>query len=155
MGPIQAIKSGFSKAFEFSGRSSRSEFWWFNLFTFVFGILFVVIDTKIFGHPYGRFNIVSLSSVFFLITVSPLLALGFRRFQDVGLSGNLSLILMLIGYGIFFYNSFSQPSASVSTGFDLVEIAHLIATYCPLIICLFPSQNKPNQYGPNPTEVPS
>ncbi|MEO0905038.1 MAG: DUF805 domain-containing protein, partial [Pseudomonadota bacterium] len=32
MGPLDAIKTGFAKSFEFKGRASRSEFWWFAAF---------------------------------------------------------------------------------------------------------------------------
>ena len=31
----QAVSSGFSKYLVFSGRSSRSEFWWWVLFAFL------------------------------------------------------------------------------------------------------------------------
>ena len=31
MGPIQAVKSGFKRYVDFGGRSSRSEYWWWQL----------------------------------------------------------------------------------------------------------------------------
>ena len=37
MGPLGAVKSCYSKLLTFSGRASRSEFWWFMVFQILFG----------------------------------------------------------------------------------------------------------------------
>ncbi|MCM1293793.1 MAG: DUF805 domain-containing protein [Bacteroides sp.] len=35
MGPVEAVKVCFAKYFDFSGRASRAEFWWWILFTYI------------------------------------------------------------------------------------------------------------------------
>ncbi len=40
MGPATAIKTGFAKSFQFTGRASRSEFWW--LYVSTSAILYLV-----------------------------------------------------------------------------------------------------------------
>ena len=35
MGFIEAIKSGYNRAFDFQGRSSRSEYWFWTLYQFL------------------------------------------------------------------------------------------------------------------------
>lgn len=43
MGPAQAIWNGIAKSFEFSGRASRSEFWWFAAAVAILMLFLVVI----------------------------------------------------------------------------------------------------------------
>ena len=49
MGFIEAIKSGYNRAFDFQGRSSRSEYWFWTLYQFlVTGALVAFTITSIF-----------------------------------------------------------------------------------------------------------
>ena len=80
-----SIKTCFSKYGVFSGRASRSEFWWFALFGFIGGIVTTVIDVMILGYSvesYGPTNI-----IFTIITFLPYLAVGARRLHDINKSG--------------------------------------------------------------------
>ena len=43
----EAIGSGFGKYVDFSGRSSRSEFWWWTLFAIIGSVVFSVLDALI------------------------------------------------------------------------------------------------------------
>ena len=45
-----SIKTCFNKYAIFSGRASRSEFWWFFLFGILGGIIAGIIDVMIFGY---------------------------------------------------------------------------------------------------------
>ena len=45
-----SIKTCFSKYAVFSGRASRSEFWWFPLFGLIGGVVTAVIDVMILGY---------------------------------------------------------------------------------------------------------
>ena len=54
--PIQAVVSGFTRCMELGGRSSRSEFWWFYLFTSMRGVsrnrlLVPKLITRLKEHP--------------------------------------------------------------------------------------------------------
>jgi len=89
-----SIKVCFKKYAEFSGRASRSEFWWFALFCFIGGIVTAVVDTMILGYSsesYGPTNI-----IFTVITFLPGLAVGARRLHDINKSGWWQLITLTI-----------------------------------------------------------
>ncbi|MEY4401055.1 MAG: hypothetical protein RL072_920 [Actinomycetota bacterium] len=71
---IAAIKSGFRSYANFKGRASRSEYWWWLLFT-----VLVEAATSGFGDP-----IASLVSVALLL---PSIAVGVRRMHDTNHRG--------------------------------------------------------------------
>lgn len=74
-----AIVTGFQKYSDFTGKSSRSEFWWFNLFL----VLASVGATALWDE---------LGVVLFLATIVPYLAIGVRRLRDAGFSWPLIFI---------------------------------------------------------------
>ena len=89
-----SIKICFQKYAVFSGRASRSEFWWFFLFGFIGGIVTAVIDVMILGYSseaYGPTNI-----IFTVITFLPYLAVGARRLHDINKSGWWQLIVLTV-----------------------------------------------------------
>ena len=89
-----SIKTCFSKYAIFSGRASRSEFWWFVLFGVIGGIVTVVIDVMILGYStevYGPINI-----IFTVITFLPSIAVGARRLHDINRSGWWQLITLTV-----------------------------------------------------------
>ena len=89
-----SIKICFSKYANFSGRASRSEFWWLALFCFIGGIVTGVIDVMILGYSseaYGPTNI-----IFTVITFLPYLAVGARRLHDINRSGWWQLITLTV-----------------------------------------------------------
>ena len=80
-----AIDKAFRNYFNFSGRSNRSEFWYFFLFILIGNFLTHLIDTYIIGYHPEEMGIVS--GIFFLATAIPQLSLTFRRLHDTGKSG--------------------------------------------------------------------
>lgn len=80
-----AIDKAFRNYLNFSGRSIRSEFWYFFLFIFIGNFLTHLIDTYIIGYHSEEMGIVS--GIFFLATAIPQLSLIFRRLHDTGKSG--------------------------------------------------------------------
>lgn len=96
-----SIKTCFQKYAVFSGRASRSEFWWFALFTSIGGIVTSVADVMILGYvseDWGPLNI-----IFSIITTLPSLAVGARRLHDINRSGWWQLItLTIIGVILLF-----------------------------------------------------
>ena len=87
-----AIRDGFSKYVTFSGRSSRSAYWWWYLF----GILVLVVSLAI-DYALGAGGI--LYVLVALAMLLPNLAVLVRRLHDAGHSGWWLLIglLPLIG----------------------------------------------------------
>ena len=84
-----AIKSGFNGYFDFSGRSSRSELWWWLLFTMIINLgvsLFDGLDSILYG---WILLIVGLG--LFL----PTLAVQVRRLHDLDRAGWWILISLI------------------------------------------------------------
>ena len=74
----------------FSGRASRSEFWWFYLVTGILGFVTGLIDLVLFGSELTDPNWFTwiLQVAIFL----PFLAVGVRRIHDHGKSGWFILV---------------------------------------------------------------
>ena len=90
----QSIKTCFSKYAVFSGRASRSEFWWFALFGLIGGIVTVVIDVMILGYSTEDNGPVNI--IFTIVTFLPYLAVGARRLHDINRSGWWQLITLTV-----------------------------------------------------------
>ena len=101
----EAISVCFKKYATFSGRATRSEFWWFMLFeVLVLGIT-------------GMFSM-TLYGIAALVLVVPVLAVGARRLHDIGRSGWWQLLsLTVIGSLVLLY-WFVQPTTEGSNPHD-------------------------------------
>ncbi len=88
----QSIATCMRKYATFTGRASRSEFWWFYLFVLLMGCAALFIDVTLFRRPFTLF---AVCPVFWL----PCLAVGARRLHDTGKSGwwLLLYVILLIG----------------------------------------------------------
>ena len=82
--------------FNFSGRATRSEFWYFMLFLFLFGIVIKLIEV-IMGM--GIYDSGILSLIYDLALLIPTLAVSTRRLHDTNRSGwwNLIMLVPIIG----------------------------------------------------------
>lgn len=83
----ESIKVCFSKYADFSGRASRSEYWWFILFLFLGSAAAAMISSTIGG-------------LFTLATLLPALAAATRRLHDTNRSGWWQLIAFVPVLGI-------------------------------------------------------
>ena len=105
-----AIDKAFRNYLNFSGRSNRSEFWYFFLFILIVNFLTTLIDTYIIGYHPEEMGIVS--GIFWLVTCIPQLSITFRRLHDVGKSGWWFLLsFTVIGFVplIVWWCSISEP----------------------------------------------
>ncbi|MGX1264359.1 uncharacterized membrane protein YhaH (DUF805 family) [Rossellomorea marisflavi] len=115
---------GLKQYADFGGRARRKEYWLFNLFSFIFGMLFVflwllgdIIDSPaltIFGFI--------LLGIYYLALIVPSLAVTVRRLHDTGRSG------------FWYFISF-------------VPFAGGIILF---VFCCLDSENANNQWGSNP-----
>ena len=124
----ESVKTCLTKKyFTIKGRATRAEYWWFQLFfvlmmVMVFGFAGWISSFALNGPNILTKTTGAFALIFFLLIFIPLLCVKIRRLHDVGGSGSL-IFLALIPY----------------IGFYIVEI-----------ICILPSENDDNGYGPNP-----
>jgi uncharacterized membrane protein YhaH (DUF805 family) len=88
----EAIASGFRNYVRFSGRASRSEYWYWVLFILIGGIVTAILDHAVFSES----DFSPLNSIFNLVTFLPSLAVGIRRLHDIGRTGWWWLIAFTI-----------------------------------------------------------
>jgi len=87
-----AIKSCFNQYAGFKGRASRSEYWWFALFT-----VLVSMGASMLGEV--------VNGLVTLALLLPSIAVGARRLHDIGKTGWLQLlwIVPLVGWIFMIY----------------------------------------------------
>ena len=111
----EAISDAFSKYVTFTGRSSRSAYWWFYLFNLLALVTALVID-----YALGTGGIIyALAAIALLL---PNLAVAVRRLHDSGHSGWWLLIAILPVIGaivlLVFTLQGSEPPNQWGTGPD-------------------------------------
>lgn len=146
----EAIKRAFTNYCKFTGRASRSEYWWFTLFAFlvVLGIMILTalmtaltISGKGGAAIVGIFAIISWI-LFALAIILPSWGLTFRRLHDTGRSGWWCLLtvipslLTVLTKGTFVSLIFS--------GINFIGGIVLLVFLC------MPSEPGENMYGPVP-----
>lgn len=81
----EAIKNGFQNYANFRGVASRSEFWYWTLFTVMVSIGTSIVDSAI-GLALGMANFTVLNTLAALALLLPGIAVAVRRFHDAGFS---------------------------------------------------------------------
>jgi len=105
---LGAIKNAFIMCFDFKSRSSRSEFWYFYLFTTILGFIGLQIDRffnlEILGLQLSNINeVVILGPTYiflYFLFIIPSLSLYIRRLHDIDRSGWWLLIVIVPFIGI-------------------------------------------------------
>lgn len=150
MRPAQAIKTCLIKSFNFSGRASRSEFWWFVPLWMAAALAVCAFLT-----PYTT-TTDSVLGLFLALAVLliPAISASIRRNTDA----NIDLVWTGWGFSVFLF------------GFSLLNLAYgppltnIGADNTPLVVCallsfvtgvfIFSRRMTVSSY-PNPNEVPS
>ena len=89
MNIVDSFKSAFLRCFDYETRSSRSEFWWFELSsTIIAVIVYIVVIPLGLGEIPGY-----IIDTIFLV---PFISLGARRLHDIGMSGWWQLIAFTV-----------------------------------------------------------
>ncbi len=91
MGFADAIKSGFNKYVGFSGRASRSEYWFWTLFSIIASIVAGIIDAVI--------GLGFIGAIVSLGLFLPSLAVAVRRLHDLDRTG-WWILIAFTGIGI-------------------------------------------------------
>jgi len=132
-----AVSRFFKKYATFSGRASRSEFWWWYLANAIVGIVLGILAgvgaatsdirvDSVTGQVTGGFSalywiVVVVSILWGLAILVPSLALGWRRLHDANLAGALWIIALFIGIVGIVYGLL--PSNPEGARFDRPEAA--------------------------------
>ena len=102
MGFTDAVKTCFSKYVTFSGRASRSEYWWFSLFISLGSIVAAIVDMLLFGYdPVAPGSVGWISGLFTLAIFLPSLSVMVRRLHDKDRSGWWYFIVLIPLIGLF------------------------------------------------------
>lgn len=144
---IQAMKLFYTRAFDYSGRSSLSEYWW----SVLGALLIMTIPTMLFAWagsnadtttgnlwlvmvPEAWHNALIWTGIFiiaFVMAVVPMMGLIVRRFHDVGLSTWWGVLLGIVPYVVNASQIFRRNG--------IVLIVILIASMLDLYIICKPS----------------
>lgn len=103
MNMMQAIETGFRRYFDFSGRASRSEYWWWTLFSTIVIVVMGVTDELLNpGQQVGIFSFVNM--IVCLVLFIPGLAVSVRRLHDIDRTGWwLLLAFTIVGNVVLIY----------------------------------------------------
>ena len=101
---FDSVISGYLRCLDFNGRSSRSEFWWFFLFSIMLCLLVLNFTAGDLENKLSSLNEENFFQVFFnssigyaiLVTAIPQISLSIRRFHDIGKSGWWYFALQII-----------------------------------------------------------
>lgn len=156
MGFGEAIKSGFSKYFIFSGRAIRSEYWYWYLFS-------IILNAFSFN-PYMELFI---STLLFIPTIS----VQVRRFHDININGRiigylifiLSFVLLLSLFDKADLVSFKFANLHWVVEFDekifsgvvgkIFIVGSSLAIILMLILNCMEGTRGPNRFGDDPNAV--
>ena len=118
----------------FKGRATRSEYWYFMLFSIIIALILTALDSMIINPLLGIQPVVEtartgiLGMLFSIGTLIPSVALAIRRLHDIGKSGWWILL-------------------------GVIPIVNIIGIFVLLYFFIKDSQPGDNLYGPNPKEV--
>lgn len=171
MGMIEATRTCLSKFATFTGRASRSEYWWFLLAVFIVTIVLSLVDSAVFGTNENAGQ--PLTGVFQLAMFIPLLSAAWRRLQDSGRPGWYALLPMLFSLafvvlsllGIFLVSvavEGGEPAGEQTkgvlaiigtTGLIVMGAIQMAVTILMLWWLTRPSDPGTNNYGPSPVRT--
>lgn len=146
MTPINWAMEPLRKYAVFSGRASRSEYWWFYLAiliaSFLAGIVEVIIGTSI------------LSNIFTFAILIPTISVSVRRLHDTGRSGwwmaaPIVALLAIIPFSMM-AGAQTEGVGEDSYGVMIVTLIAVILAIVLTVLMILPSHKGGNQYGPNP-----
>lgn len=140
----EAVKRALTVNYcKFSGRASRSEYWWFALFSMIVGGLVTLLCNP--ETTAGQ----TVSSLVSLVLLLPSLGLVWRRLHDTGRSGWWYVGMFVIVIALAAAGFVCMLAQKI--GLSILFFISILAPYIVLIVWFCqPSQPEPNQYGPVP-----
>ena len=125
---FNSIKTCYMKSFDFKGRASKSEYWWFWLFQMVLGVLtYYTLESD--GHEILKGVLIGCV----IASMPASLSVIARRLHDVGFSlrGCLMKILITTGILIVWSIFYPVPEATLLVLLlVLLRLPHLLPILC-------------------------
>jgi len=90
---IESIQTCYKKFFDFSGRASKSEYWWFQLYNAIIYVLTFVFQG----------DLTLLFSILVIANIIPTYAAAVRRIHDSDKSGWMVLIAVIPLIGLYIF----------------------------------------------------
>ncbi|MBY3256336.1 DUF805 domain-containing protein [Rhizobium laguerreae] len=138
MGFTEAVRTVLTQKYAtFSGRASRSEFWWFQLFYVLVLIALLIVaslagafsDIQDDGPSSVLFAFGAVGGLFALAMFLPQISLQVRRFHDRNISAWYYLALFIL---------------------NMIPAVGFIGGLAMLVICVLRGTEGPNKFGPDP-----
>ena len=157
----ESVRSVLSQYAVFSGRASRSEYWWYYLFTFLVGLVTSAVDGAVRSALDVAFSPVSL--LVSLALLVPGLAVAVRRLHDSDLSGLWILGPLLISVAasvgavvaviVTIGGALGGDDRVSGAGLVILGIAVLLLVASAIwwiVLMVRQSTPGPNRFGPGP-----
>jgi|TARA_B110000444_G_scaffold11591_1_gene9918 uncharacterized membrane protein YhaH (DUF805 family) len=106
---VESIQTCYKKFFDFSGRASKSEYWWFQLYNAIIYVLTFVFQG----------DLVLLFSILIIVNLIPVYAVGVRRIHDSDKSGWLVLISLIPLIGLYIFVLLLQDGSKGKNRFGI------------------------------------
>ena len=158
VGFVEAVSRAFRQYAKFSGRATRSEYWWFVVFLFTcqFPYLLLIGMAQSESAVMSQIGGLLLALVPFVLFI-PSLALLSRRIHDTGRSATLyfSLLAILIVATPFLYllliiGAFISYDGEGSGLLFVAAVPIVAFGIYQLVLTVGPSTPEANKYGPGP-----
>ena len=134
----------FEKYFDFSGRASRSEFFYFYLFYLFFGLSVIVLVLLTFGEGLIGFVEILLLALFTI----PFCSVAVRRLHDVGESGWLWLGAVAFGVPANIVPRFEYfETFRESVTYLAISLVGILVIFFILLLLVRKGDLKANQFG--------
>lgn len=142
---FQSAMMTLRKYFEFNGRASRQEFWYFFFFCVLAQMVARLVDSLLFGFGTMPGPIAGLTG---LLLFMPQVAVTVRRLHDVGRSGREAILpfalLFAMPFVVIFGGFIGRIIQLGFVGVTLLLFANL------LVLLTKQGSSIPNKYGASP-----
>ena len=145
----QAVSVSLRNYFTFSGRASRSEYWYFFLFTVLVGVITALLDSILFGTRWDD-DFSPLNSLAHLLLLIPMLAVGWRRLHDINRSGwwiGGFWLVMFASFFVFMFTVASQGVGIIGPLGALIGIGVMVYFVTMLAFLCSKGDPHPNRFG--------
>lgn len=116
---VTAIKTCLGKYATFKGRASRSEFWYWTLFTWLLSVAAMLVDSAMGGGvSAAEPGIQVVSTIVMLAIWMPTLAVSVRRLHDVNRTGWWVLLALTVLGAVVLLYWFVMPSKDANNRYN-------------------------------------